>query len=258
MPPKQRKSKRITFPDTVVLSLFSEVNGICPRCSCPLLYEKGRSKAKMYEIAHIFPLNPSASEAALLRGVVRLANDVNDQNNLILLCRNCHRQFDAPRTVDDYNSMVALKTRHINKTNFLRDISSFSIEKEIAVVLDALLTEQRDHEVQPLSFSAKYIAKKADASLTAPLEAQIRHQITDYFTFVQESLKALDAASPGASDKIAQQVKLYYTHLKVRSVSQYAIYTSMVSWLEERTRFECRTACEVIISFFVQNCEVFE
>ena len=36
-----------------------------------------------------------------------------------------------------------------------------------------------------------------------------------------------------------------------------AIYRRMTEWVSESTGCENRSACEVVISFFIQSCEIF-
>ena len=39
--------------------------------------------------------------------------------------------------------------------------------------------------------------------------------------------------------------------------NKYQIFNQMVDWLMTKTLSESKEACEIVISFFVQNCEVF-
>ena len=52
------RTKRKSFGENTNIVLFNQVDGICPLCDTPLIYEKSGSKFKKYELAHIYPLNP--------------------------------------------------------------------------------------------------------------------------------------------------------------------------------------------------------
>ena len=62
---------RKQYSDAQNVALLSQVSRVCPLCAEPLFYRKGRKSFKNYEIAHIYPLNPSQEEKLLLRQVDR-------------------------------------------------------------------------------------------------------------------------------------------------------------------------------------------
>src|SRR5690554_5181643 len=97
---------RKKYSDAQNVALLSQVSRVCPLCSEPLFYKKAGKSFKSYEIAHIYPLNPTAQEKVLLEHEERLCNDVNDENNVIPLCEICHGKFDKPRTAEEYRKLL--------------------------------------------------------------------------------------------------------------------------------------------------------
>jgi 5-methylcytosine-specific restriction endonuclease McrA len=89
--------------------LFSQVNGICPRCGKSLIYTKNGKLHKKYEIAHIYPLNPTFEESELIANEPILGKTGNSVDNLILLCVDCHTMFDRPRTIEEYRELSSIK-----------------------------------------------------------------------------------------------------------------------------------------------------
>ncbi|MBC8831188.1 HNH endonuclease, partial [Escherichia coli] len=63
----------------------------------------------LFEVAHIYPANPKSDESELLKDVPRLSEDVNSIENLIVVCRDCHKKFDHPRITEDYYRWYDLK-----------------------------------------------------------------------------------------------------------------------------------------------------
>lgn len=118
--------------------LVSQVNCMCPLCIEPLFYKKGISSHKNYEIAHIYPLNPTPSEIALLEKEKRLSEDVNDDDNVIPLCKSCHGKFDKPRTVEEYRHLFNLKKKLIKRSEQEKIWNRYDIEKEISIIIDAI------------------------------------------------------------------------------------------------------------------------
>src|SRR5450756_2625370 len=91
------------------VELVAQVDNVCPQCGDALFYRKRGKSYKHYEIAHIYPLNPTDAEASILDGQERLGEDVNDVDNLIPLCLGCHGKFDKPRAVIEYQDLLQKK-----------------------------------------------------------------------------------------------------------------------------------------------------
>ncbi|HGJ4156761.1 TPA: HNH endonuclease signature motif containing protein [Salmonella enterica subsp. enterica serovar Grumpensis] len=89
--------------------LYDEVSGLCPKCFKPLMVQNGKRKIKLYEVAHIYPFSPREEEKELLKDEQLLCDDVDSEDNLIALCRDCHKLFDNPRTIEGYREMYAIK-----------------------------------------------------------------------------------------------------------------------------------------------------
>jgi HNH endonuclease len=80
-----------------------------------MFYRKGTRTYRAYELAHIYPLNPSPAEAQELKNVEPLHSDRNDPDNLIPLCTGCHTRFDKPRTRSEYDVLSKIKSDFIER-----------------------------------------------------------------------------------------------------------------------------------------------
>src|SRR5262245_18972607 len=131
-------SERRPYTAAEELSLTTQVAGNCPLCGVPLFHKKKGRSYKAYELAHIYPLNPTAEEALVLAGVERLSTDVNHPDNIIPLCTACHTRFDKPRSVEEYNELSAKKRFLIARAAQPALYPVFPIEDEIARVFERL------------------------------------------------------------------------------------------------------------------------
>lgn len=237
--------------------LMSEIQGICPLCGTTLMYSKKNKTYKGYEIAHIYPLNPSDEEVELLKNEVKLSNDVNDIKNLIPLCESCHGRFDKPRTIEEYRELVELKTS-IQKEIDERNVwNGHPIKEELGIIIDRLLCGLPDDADSLLEYNTKTIDEKTVGLLNGLLRMRIKQEVSLYYAFIQERLSDLDKSNPGMSEVIATQIKLYYLDQKQRCVSPAEIHDNLVRWIKEKTNTKSNQACEIVVSFFIQNCEVF-
>ena len=238
--------------------LFGQVDGICPICAAPLTYVKGGKPQKQYEIAHIYPLNPSLEEEATLKGEERLSDDVNSLNNLIPLCPNCHTRFDKPRTKEEYRTLLAVKKRFIQEQGLKSLYGSYKIEEEINNIINALTTLDLGMETTPLEYSAIKIDEKLSLNFDQILRRHIKDDVTQYYNYIKMQFRRMEQITPGKSDLVAGQVKTFYLNAKIRCNDQVVIFNQMAEWLQARISNCSLEACKVIIAFFIQNCEVFE
>ncbi|MBP2838651.1 HNH endonuclease [Pseudomonas putida] len=249
-------NKRKSFSPNFNIMLVSEVSAKCPKCRRPLMYEKANTSNKWYELAHIYPLNPTPAELELLKNELRLSEDVDHPDNLIALCLMCHSEFDNPRTVEGYREMVALKQSIMERNRQSKLMDEYVIESEISKIIDAL-EHLSDEEVE-LSYEPKELNSKIDDTMSRLTKNRIKENVSNYFSFVRKKLQLVEAESPDSSTMISYQVKLYYLRQKKQSQNQQIIFKNIVDWIRHRSGSESTEASEIIASFFIQNCEIFE
>jgi 5-methylcytosine-specific restriction endonuclease McrA len=236
--------------------LFAEVEGCCPLCGIPLQIKKSGKTHKIYEIAHIYPLNPTPQESVILENETQLSSDVNNIKNLILLCPSCHEKFDKERTVEEYRSVIALKEKLIKTTKMRDTYHQFNLEIDINHIISTLYSGLSG-DTNQLEYSALRIDEKMNESMPPIVRRKIRNNVTDYFIFIREKFSELDKNQPGKFDLIATQVKLFYIKTRMETENQEEIFAQMTEWMHIKTGKYSSEASEAVISFFVQNCEVF-
>ena len=132
------ESKRKNPTENMALVLFDEVSAICPKCNKSLMKKSRGRMTKLFEVAHIYPNSPRPCELELLEGEIRLNSDDDHEDNLIALCRDCHKIFDHPRTVEGYREMVAIK-KELQRLSKLKNGWFYSsIDEEINTIIDRL------------------------------------------------------------------------------------------------------------------------
>lgn len=252
------ESTRKPFTPNSHIFLVNQVDGLCPLCDVALMYQKKGSKYKNYELAHIYPLNPTEEEIKLLEGEERLSDDVNSLDNIIPLCPSCHGKFDRPRTVDEYREMVSLKKTLLEQEKNRELWSQFSLEEEIYSVLESISKRDLWEGEAALSYSPTKIDEKTNETLENVTRNKIKRQVEDYFTFVKKRLAELDAENANISTVILSGIRHFYIKRKSLGESQQDIYDNIVDWVVAKSGSESRDACDIFVSFCVQNCEVFE
>jgi HNH endonuclease len=243
------------------LILFAEVEGVCPNCPNLLMYDKNGRKEKKYEIAHIYPLNPKPDELVLLKDEERLSKDPNHNDNLICLCVDCHTKFDKPRTVEEYRSLFAKKKNLIRRNKEKSIWINTGLEAEISKIIDLLSQKEFDTSLpDKLSYDPKTIDEKTDDTITYLTKRNIHRNVQDYYHSIKLKFIELDKITPLTTETISSQIKSHYLALRKQNkeIDQKEIFDAMVTWLDKNTNQQSKEASEIIVSYFIQNCEIFE
>lgn len=237
--------------------LYDEVHGRCPMCGIPLMQEKNGRLYHSFEVAHIYPVNPTQKEKDLLAGEERLSDDVNDLKNVIAVCHVCHDRFDTPRTVDGYRLWVKRKKRILEENETKSKYRDYTIEENIKVIIEKLHSMDIKKEGVALSLESLKVDEKANDTLPYILRRTIKNNIIDYFYFIQKEFENMDKVNPYKFNLIASQIRSFYYKCMIIYNNQEKVYYSLIDWLDEKTEYCSKPACEVLIAFFIQDCEVF-
>lgn len=248
---------RKKYSDAQNVALLSQVSRICPLCSEPLFYKKDGKSFKNYEIAHIYPLNPTPEEKALLEHEGRLSDDVNDENNVIPLCEICHGKFDKPRTVEEYRMLFEMKKRLIERSGQEAIWKRYAIEEEIGKIIESIYDDPSLAEDAEIEFVPKEVDEKLDSTISRPTKNKIKNNVREYFVFIKNKFSELDGAELDLSEIISLQIKTYYLKQKNMGLNQQVIFENIVAWIHAKTKPKTNDAAEILASFFIQNCEIF-
>jgi hypothetical protein len=248
--------KRKKPTENMGLVLFDEVSGICPQCTKPLMKKGKGQMTKLYEVAHIYPHSPRPHEEILLKDEVRLNSDVDHEDNLIALCRDCHKIFDNPRTVKGYREVVAIKIELQRLTNLKNGWFDSSIDQEMNEVIERL-TSLSGEALAELSLDALKVETKSDNTLEFLVKLKIQNNVKYFYSEIKSKFAELDKTCPYTSDTIYSQVKTYYLKLKKNGLNQTQIFSALTDWITINTDCKNISVSEILVSFFVQNCEVY-
>lgn len=250
-----KKRRKLSQSEEVML--VSEVRRKCPLCGRSLYENKNGRSYKRFEMAHIYPLNPTEKEHELLLGVGLADIDPNHTDNLIPLCPNCHLKYDHPRTLEEYKTLVDIKdnAKAVAQLDVLQ--SEYPLMSAIRSVLAALVDSDCDESASNLSYDAKAIESKVSSALPKITVQKIKTNVRLYFFQVNRLLSEIDANEPGSVDMILSQVRSYYCACQVKLGADFNAFEAVVLWLQGKSKNHVKEASEIVASFFVQNCEVY-
>ena len=85
----------------------------------------------------------------------------------------------------------------------------------------------------------------------------VKTQVNVYFNDVHEAFQQLGREGKLRFNSFCQQVKYMYVTFRDKGYDQNKIFYEMTKWLCDTTGEEWGN-CEIVISYFVQKCEVFD
>jgi hypothetical protein len=240
------KSYQMEISDTLVpdisafdLRLFAETNGHCPNDNCgePLFITKSGKTINRYKITRICADIPESFE------------------NSIALCPKCHDLYTVSPTAAEVERMACIKATLMRDSAALELAIEIKIEEGIGEILN-MIANVSDGELVPLNYHPVKVEQKITKENGILLRKTL-FNVTTYFNYVKEMFQQLGKEGRLRFDTVATQVNLCYKKERDNGLSQKEIYNALVEWLKTMTNGN-REACEVVIAYFIQNCEVFD
>lgn len=239
--------------------LLEEVNGLCPVAGCgkSLMNEKNGRLYEDFEVAHIFPNSfKDVMEEAILADVEVDGDTSESLDNWIALCHDCHTRYDAHKTVVSYQEMLELKRRLSAELKAKKAIAGERIEDDLDKAIKSLVSLNKDEleKAGQLEYEAMAVREKVPDDEVLCLN--IEDKVTRYFNYIKAQFKLKDPSGL-YFDLISTSVKKVYQMLKVAKLSKSEIFEKITDWFVSKTQVP-RHICEIMTSFFVQNCDVYE
>ena len=193
-------------------------------------------------------------------GIKKEGNDVNfakvvrlSETDEVVLCVECEREI---QNASEEVKLALLSEKHdLEVLMAARDATSrYTIEKQIEQVLREVdlmdVTDDTQLKIEPVKVENKITEKR--------LKERVLFDVRRLYQGVNDALDRLAGENKLTVDKFAKSVKRMYEDASESHISQSAIYNLLVETLFEKTGRKYREACEIIISYFVQRCEVFD
>ena len=150
-----------------------------------------------------------------------------------------------------------MKKKLLQDSQIKDNYISFNIEDDIATIIERLNSVDIEEIGVPLSLTSLKVDEKANDTLPFILKRTIKNNVVDYFEFVQKEFLDIDRVTPYKFSTIAAQIKGFYCKCMQINNNQEVVYYALVDWLDEKTNHYSKSACEILVAFFVQDCEVF-
>ncbi len=151
--------------------------------------------------------------------------------------------------------IVTKKEVIVNKPADL-ELSSFALERELTEIVKDLASLPPEQRKINLSYEPYKVNNKILPE-NFSLISEIKKDVVENYVYIEELFKNASQKNTAFFDQLASEVKYVCDNLISQPHSQEAVFYEMVTWLKSKVSCKSDIACRKIISFFVQNCEVF-
>lgn len=240
-----------------ILLYLEEVDSCCPKCGTPFSRTNNGRFIKGYEIAHVFPNSPTPKEKTMLQNVRIAGTNSEDPLNKIALCHDCHKYYDDNKSIELYNEMFDLKAEKHKALEAKKLILNQNIEAELTQIISKLasLSDLEIDGLKKLEYKALKVSDKIEDTYKL-LRRRIENDVLEYFTFIRQEFASLPLES-FRFDTMALNIKYAYCKLRDKGLDKSEIYWQMTNWFKRKTACDVE-ACSIMVSFFVQDCEIYE
>lgn len=253
-------NKRENYTPTENSILYAETGGCCPLCTQPIIFQKKNSNkpTKCYEIAHIYPLNPTPSQVVALVGYPA-PPDINARENLIALCPTCHTKYDKDFKIEELTKLRKLKDGYLSDTKAKHTASQHIIQEEIFEILDAIASYEFDETaLSPAKFDISTVDKKLKTGMSPLQKSEIKVNAINFYVRIRDHICALERQDQASIKILLNQINSYYLAMnKQNPDNKDLVFNYVAQWISDKSRKPILPA-KVLASFFVQNCEVFD
>lgn len=249
--------KKRSCPSASDLRLYlREVNYHCPLCGKELQSRKQKkSEQQKFQIAHIYPNRPTVEQYTLLHNLERLGSNCEDFENKIALCVECHQTQDYHTTVDEYNHLLNIKKLYLKQTALHDVTTTLGLEDEIGNIISKLSILNED-DLAELKYDPVPIANKF-TSQDVLLKTKVSANISTFYPYIRECFRGIDGKDNFNLRVLSEQIRSCFIKMNTISQDKMLVFSKIVEWIKYKTQSNSVESCEAIVSFFVQNCEVF-
>ena len=201
-------------------------------------------------------------EALKARGVTDLPDlngsfDTSSTENHALLDPNCKADYETLFNPEKAAKLLIAKRKASQRIALMEKIDSLEIDEYLEELLDSMDSLIDLEKMESLQYAPHDIKEKIEPEYVT-IRNDVSSKVSMYYGFIEEQLHQRDGINGFDFDDLAMSVRHCYKNLSKQGLSQDHIYSQMALWVQRMTRCENLVACQILVAFFVQECEVFD
>lgn len=244
-------------PDKDETEFVVETNRTCGLCGTTIYKNTSKKTLYRFVIAEIYPTNLPDELANSFNDIKPKPADPQAKYNKICLCPTCATNYLLNPNTSDYQKLVEKKKALLKASSAKEKTDVVSLDQEILDVLFKLKNFKDNSKIKQLRTIPLEIKEKIHDNDI--LREHIIDDVNRYYYFIRKTLNQIDG-NDTEFKIIATSFQSCYLRLSQEKLEQEEIYYKIVDWMLSKLELSdnYKAACQIIVSFFVQNCEVFD
>lgn len=219
--------------------LFQEAGQICPNCGKQMYSSVEGKISKFFEI---FILDDKKK---------------NSPDNLIALCPKCYADLQVKKDRKVIKKLKNAKSALISQYSLLTATDDIKLEEGLTNAIIQISMLKSEDLKAALTMIPKEIEEKISPETDLFLYNLVKNNVSQYFTSVDKILKNLDKQKIISYKKLQCQMKSLYVGLSETKSSKINIFEAISRKIHNST-LQGNLYCNIVVSYFVQKCEVFD
>jgi len=220
--------------------LLGETDGYCPfpGCGRQLTITNNGKAVHTYEVSLIDKQKSAAPD------------------NLMAMCPQCYATYlldNSKKLPKELQEIKRILSTHKQSVHLLDDLP---LEKGIVGVIKKIKA-LGEKELFGASLDPKEIKQKLSPSQDMALYIAVNGYVTTYYTRIKEIMMNLDKRGEIDYDEIQDQIHAFYKRLKKANKSRLETFNEIAGKIH-RVTLQDDLYCQIVVSYFVQSCEVFD
>lgn len=236
------------------LMMIKDQNNKCPLTGKPLVSLRQGKEVKDYLKIHIYP-----NETLLDEGFsdVEAPENPEDDSNLVLVNKKEGKRYQTAPSRSEYDKLKKAKANILQSKQRNSIVESLVADDNLDEKLRQIVEQMDDCFTENVSVELDYDPKVLKDKISD--NQQLCSEVTGFVVSYYAGIRRMFSKSTDKFNRIAKQIKRAYEDLAEQFDDQDMIFYCMTRWVLEKLSLDdgYERACRIIVSFFVQNCEVF-
>lgn len=176
--------------------------------------------------------------------------------NLIAVCHDCFQKYTLSHTKAEKKSLKAIKKLQMDARSTRQTLDDIAISKGIELVIENL-SNAKPSELKDLTYDPVSVSEKIDEDNCYFLVNDIKNNVARYYNYIEKTMRNLSMKNVYSDDLIRAQMKESYKQLASNhALTPEQIFSELSKRIQRITKQDIRF-CYIVVSYFVQSCEVF-
>lgn len=220
--------------------LINEVNHVCPfpGCGRSLVVTNAGKATNLFNVGLIDKKKAPTVE------------------NLLALCPHCYATYsidDNTKVCKELNGVKKILVAHQQSIHLLDDVP---LEKGIVGVISKV-KNLKEKDLTDASLDPKEIKQKLKPADNMALYITVNTYVTTYYVKLREIMMNADKRGDIDYDEVQDQMHAIYKRLKKAKKTKVEIFNEIAQKIHKVSLQE-DIFCQIVVSYFIQSCEVFD